>query len=55
MEGETGAVDCFDSFVVCSEFSLGDVAVVCLEEIVRMLVDACVIQMESSKRGECHR
>lgn len=49
MEGEVGAVDSFDSFVVCSTFEHRGLAIVCLEKNIGMLVDACITEVKSSE------
>lgn len=48
-ESRAGAVDGFGTFLVRSEFALGDVAVVCLDKDMGMFVDVCPAATKSSK------
>lgn len=48
-ESETGAVDGLNSLLVCGGFVLQILAVQCFEEDSCMLVDVCVIDVESSE------
>lgn len=49
MKNRVGVVQCFEIFLVCSEFALGGLAIVCLEEKMDMFVDACVTEIEFSQ------
>lgn len=49
VEGGIGAVDGFDSVVVCGRSALGRLAIMCLEGDVNMFVNACGIEVESSE------
>lgn len=49
MKGEAGTLDSVDSSEVCGASVLGGLAVVCSEKDVSMLVEACVIEVESHK------
>lgn len=49
MGGEAEAVDGSESFLVCCGFSLGSLVAVCLEDDVRMFIEACVIEVDSAE------
>lgn len=49
MKRLVGAADGFASFVVCSGFAVGGLAVVCVKEDASTFVDACVIEVGFSK------
>lgn len=45
MDGEVEAVNGSDSFMVCVEFALGGLAVMCLQDDEGMFGDACVSEV----------
>lgn len=52
MEIGAGTVDGCDTSGMCDRFALGDLAAVFLGKSVRMFVDACVTEVESSEAAD---